>query len=1325
MPLCRIAVCLAALILIGPFAGLLNAADRPEFSAEDIEFFEKEIRPIFVEHCQECHGAEEPEAGLRLDARATILRGGDTGPAIVPGKPDESELILAVQYDPAGYQMPPEGRLPNETIAKLVEWVRRGAPWPDEDVEVAGGSEFNLTERATHWSFQPLAVVEPPAVQNEEWCRNPIDRFILAKLEENGLTPAGDADLRTWLRRASFDVIGLPPSPEEIEQALAAPADGVHPQIVDRLLASPHHGERWGRHWLDLVRYAESRGHEFDYDVPNPWHYRDYVIRALNADVPYDRFVVEHIAGDLLTSGSHPVAGDRYPRRLNPQSGANESLLATGFWFLGEWVHSPVDIRQEEAERFDNMIDVYSKTFLGLTVACARCHDHKFDPIRQKDYYALQGFLQSSSYRQARFASLDHNRGIAEQLDKLRAEASQPLRHTIADLAEPVVHQLDKYLLAARAALEAGIETTPEANQLIIADFESDRYDGWTVTGDAFGSGPQTLETVAPYQGRINAIGRRFVNSHQKRNGGRGDAHTGRLTSPSFEISRKLIRMLVGGGAHEGKTCVNLLVDGKVVRTATGRNNNRMFPVTWEVEEFLGKTAQIEIVDEETGGWGNIGVDHIVQTNDRAPRMTPDEFTPAFRRRLVTIAREHAVNVDVLEEWVAFLNSAPESGPLAGWTRRIQNGGAEGEVAAAAIAAEVTPPTLDALLAADEHATIVDFRQTDRVLQDGTSFGTTAKPAGTTWLSDDPQQPVAAIAEVTGMHRDPVWKRLGYAPGTMRDPGRIGSWDRGGKTLRTPSFEVDSGRIFALVRGRCRTYVAVDSHILINGPLHGSLISEHDTKGEWAWVEHDVRRYASHRAHLEIYPIDDADLSIVAVVQSEQPPTLPGDLPSVDPLDDAGPLQAPQAAQQLRWAFEAALNQLLDVAPSRPAPAARSYELANWMIRHPQLFSLDTEDARTRLEQTAAPFIARRRELLEQIRPVSPTAPAMLDATGEDEYVFIRGNWRKRGDTVPRRFLEVFDGLEHPTGDELGPGSGRLQLAMQMVDPEQTPILPRVIVNRIWHHYFGRGLVPTPDDFGHLGQTPSHPELLDWLANELVASGWSLKHIHRLILLSSTYRMTSDRTPEAFGSSPETATKALEIDPQNRLLYRMNVKRLEGEAIRDAILALSGHFDPTLYGPSVPVHLTPFMEGRGRPKQSGPVDGKGRRSLYISVRRNFPNPLFQAFDFPTPHSTIGRRSVSNVPAQALALMNNPLVVEESKRWGSRLLEETPNATTADRIRRMYVAAYGRQPTKMELTAGTQFVEMQARSYDSEPDDPRVWGDYGHVIWNVKEFIFIR
>jgi hypothetical protein len=375
----------------------------------------------------------------------------------------------------------------------------------------------------------------------------------------------------------------------------------------------------------------------------------------------------------------------------------------------------------------------------------------------------------------------------------------------------------------------------------------------------------------------------------------------------------------------------------------------------------------------------------------------------------------------------------------------------------------------------------------------------------------------------------------------------------------------------------------------------------------------------------------------------------------------------------------------------------------------------------------------------------------MIDATEANEYVFIRGNWKKPGETVPRRFLEVFArdaGIEHQEAtasdtrppsaaavldsiepvvsvEDMSPsqGSGRLELALQMVDPQQTPIVPRVIVNRIWQHYFGRGIVPTPDDFGHMGQDPTHPELLDWMADELVTHGWSLKHIHRLILLSAAYRMASS-VPSA-ESSAVSAPDPNEIDPTNRLLHRMPVKRLEGEIIRDQILLLSGRFDDRLYGPSVPVFLTPFMEGRGRPAESGPVDGNGRRSLYVAVRRNFPDPFLQAFDFPNPHSTIGRRSVSNVPAQALALMNNPFIIEQGRVWAERLVQQRPQAGFAERISALYESAFGRLPTEQELAEGVAFIASQADEYAAHDSDPRIWADYCHVLFNVKEFVFVQ
>ncbi|HJT76110.1 MAG TPA: DUF1549 domain-containing protein, partial [Gemmataceae bacterium] len=376
-------------------------ARAAEATPDGVEFFEKKVRPVLAEHCYRCHSAQakKPKGGLLLDSRAALLKGGDNGPALVPGQPEHSRLIDAVRYTDVDLRMPPRGKLPPQAVADLTAWVRSGAPWPAEagKATVAVVHAFDLQARKRqHWAWQPVRPQPPPAVRDTAWPRSPVDRFILAKLEAKGLHPAPPADRRTLLRRVCFDLTGLPPKPEQVEAFARDDAPDAYEKVVDRLLASPQYGERWGRHWLDLVRYAETRGHEFDYPIPNAYQYRDYVIRAVSADVPYNQFVTEHIAGDLL---------DR-PRR-DPRTGSNESILGTAFWFLGEEVHSPVDVRQDEADRFDNRIDVMSKAFLGLTVACARCHDHKFDAISSRDYYALFGFLESSSYRLVRFDTLD------------------------------------------------------------------------------------------------------------------------------------------------------------------------------------------------------------------------------------------------------------------------------------------------------------------------------------------------------------------------------------------------------------------------------------------------------------------------------------------------------------------------------------------------------------------------------------------------------------------------------------------------------------------------------------------------------------------------------------------------------------------------------------------------------------------------------------------------------------------------------------------------------------------------------------------------------
>ena len=340
--------------------------------------------PLLANHCYECHSAETatPFAGLRLDRRDDLIKGGVSGPAIVPGKPDESPLIHRVQGRPA--LMPPTGALSDAQIQSLIEWVRMGAPWTDPAATSADSGEgFHLEARKrSHWAWQPVRSVSPPAVNDTNWPLHPMDRFILARLEQEGLEPAPAADRHTLIRRLSYDLRGLPPLPGEVQAFVADPSPRAYEALVDDYLDSPHFGEHWARHWMDLVRYSESHGSEGDPDTPYAWRYRDYLIRALNADIPYNQLIREHLAGDLLPSP-----------RMNSALGINESLLATAHFRMVEHGFQPVDPLEDRIKWTDNQVDVLSKAFQGLTISCARCHDHKFDAISQEDYYAIFGVL--------------------------------------------------------------------------------------------------------------------------------------------------------------------------------------------------------------------------------------------------------------------------------------------------------------------------------------------------------------------------------------------------------------------------------------------------------------------------------------------------------------------------------------------------------------------------------------------------------------------------------------------------------------------------------------------------------------------------------------------------------------------------------------------------------------------------------------------------------------------------------------------------------------------------------------------------------------------
>ncbi|MBU6180921.1 MAG: DUF1549 domain-containing protein, partial [Verrucomicrobia bacterium] len=356
-------------------------------AADNDAFFREKVEPILRARCYECHShAGKIKGGLVLDSRSGWEIGGDSGPAVVPGSPDKSRVVSAVHYTSPNLEMPPKAKLPEAEIALLEEWVRRGAP--DPRVAVAGPKAAKQAgpdpeEGRRHWAFQPLRFAAPPAVRDQAWPINEVDPFILAKLEENDLKPAPPADRATLIRRLSFDLTGLPPTAEEVEDFRRDSSDDAVERLVDRLLASPRFGERWGRHWLDVARYSDSIGGGMNHVLDDAWRYRDYVVSSFNADKPYDRFITEQIAGDLLP-------GVDEARRV-------EQLVATGFLLLGVTELGEYDREKLRMDIADEQLDTLGKTFLGLTLGCARCHDHKFDPVPTRDYYAMAGIFRSTN----------------------------------------------------------------------------------------------------------------------------------------------------------------------------------------------------------------------------------------------------------------------------------------------------------------------------------------------------------------------------------------------------------------------------------------------------------------------------------------------------------------------------------------------------------------------------------------------------------------------------------------------------------------------------------------------------------------------------------------------------------------------------------------------------------------------------------------------------------------------------------------------------------------------------------------------------------------
>ena len=765
----------------------LLAGSALALSPEQTEFFEKNVRPVLAEHCYKCHGPEKQKAALRLDSRAAVLKGTDDGPIIVEGKPDESSLIKSIRHQGDSKMPEKEDKLPDAQIAALSEWVKMGVPWPENDKPAANARDEAAKK---HWAFQPVHDPAVPAVVDmNKWAKNELDHFILAKLEPAQIAPSASASKYVLLRRATFDLTGLPPTAAEVESFEKDTMPDAFAKVVDRLLASPHYGERWGRYWLDVARYADTKGYVFQEErrYGFAYTYRDWVIKAFNDDLPYDQFLIHQIAADRIAK----------PDDTRP-------LAALGFLTLGR------RFLNSQPEIIDDRIDVIARGTMGLTVACARCHDHKFDPISQKDYYALYGIFASS----------------VEPKDL-------PLLPTDSDPQTVAAYNTE------RAKLEANVDRFYAEKSVDIATAAT------TLT---------SLPIVLP------------------------------------PLPRETLKSLI----------------------------------------------------------------------DRAERDK---------------AREISNQIDAL---------------------------------------------------------------------------------------------------------------------------------------------------------------------------------------------------------------------------------------------NAGPLAPPRAM-------------------------------------------------------------------------------AMADGPIVEPHVFKRGNAGNPGEQVPRRFISVLaGGNPAPFKD----GSGRLELAKAIASKEN-PLTARVMVNRVWLYHFGKGLVRTPGDFGVRGDLPTHPELLDWLASRFVEDGWSIKKLHRRILLSATWQQGSDEVP-----------KATLADPENRLISRMNRRRLDFEATRDSLLSVTGNLDPALGGRPVEITANPSPH---------------RRTVYGFIdRQNLPG-VFRTFDFASPDTTNPQRFVTTVPQQALFMMNNPFVLEQA-----RALVATPpfkqEPATPAQVHLLYTKILARPAEPAEVEAALKFLAQPAQP--SGPSPLNQWEKYAQVLLETNEFAFV-
>ena len=1149
---CPIGPALALLLVL--FLGLDAMADEP--SARPIDF-NREIRPILSNRCYACHG---PDAGKRKGVSKPFRLDTEEGAfadlggyfAIVRGKPDESELIQRVSSEDPNEVMPPPKhgqKLPDREIQRLVEWTKQGAPY------------------AKHWSYVKPSRPSLPEVKTQGWARNPIDRFILARIEKEGLTPSPEADRNTLIRRVSLDLTGLPPTLEEVEAFANDKAPDAYEKLVDRLLDRPTYGEHAAKLWLDLARYADSSGYADD-PARTIWAYRDYVIRSFNANKPFDRFTIEQIAGDLL-----PDASD-------------ETRIATAF-HRNTMTNNEGGTNDEEFRNaaIVDRVNTTMAVWMGTTIACAQCHDHKYDPLSQADFFRLFAFLNNTQ---------DADKG--DESPTLPVESLEQKRRKV-ELKE----QIEK--------LERTIETpTPETSASVVRWAK-----GFDVELDWQSPKPDSATSRESAEVQV-------LEDHSVRIGSKGKADSTSVNAAHFRPSPH--RPPAGGAA--GRLAAKAGALGFVVtrvRASVNPPGGSKLLGRYVRVELPGPQKMLSLAEVQVfRGGENVALKGEARQSstdyDGPPRLAIDGNTNGDY--VEAKSTTHTANSDD-PWWEVDLKGVEPIERLAIWNRT--DGNLQGRLAGARV------------ILLDDKRVPLWTQSIEPAPQSSAEFSPSGERPLTfaAAFADDPR----ASTDILGVKEGKGWSVSGHR---------------------------DGRHTLTLVAG---TAAAIEPGSSLRVTVeHGS------KKGDRTLGRFRISTTGDDRAG-EFARTPEKVLAILKTPDGQR-----------------------TAAQRL----EVEKFYLAEVAPELKTPRE-------------QLATLKKQLADLKPETTV---------------PVLAELPANARRKTK---IQMRGNYLDLG-------AEVSEGVPEAIYP-LPPGAPRDRLALaRWLVSDENPMTARVVVNRHWEQVFGSGLVPTSEEFGSQGEAPTHPELLDWLATELVAQHWDLKQLLRLLVTSATYRQSSKVTPDG-----------LRLDPANQWLARGPRFRLSAETVRDQALAVAGLLSPKMYGPPVrpPQPSTGLNAAFGSKIdwQTSMGDDKYRRALYTTWRRSNPYPSMATFDAPNREVCTVRRTRTNTPLQALVTLNDPVYVEASQALARRMagagkerldkiklgvklcLSREPTDREVERLGKLYDDAYSKFAGDADKAKKMATEPLGPAPSGSDLADLAAWTVVANVLLNLDETLMRR